>query len=33
VQFVAAHGAEALLCRAGIAFQQVTDWHRRHPAL
>jgi amidase len=33
VQFVAAHGAEALLCRAGMAFQQVTDWHSRHPAL
>ncbi|CAB3799569.1 Putative amidase AmiD [Paraburkholderia ultramafica] len=32
-QFVAAHGAEALLCRAGIAFQNATDWHRRHPAL
>ncbi|MBV8869119.1 MAG: amidase [Acetobacteraceae bacterium] len=32
-QFVAAHFAEDLLCRAGHAFQQATDWHRQHPAL
>jgi amidase len=32
-QFVAAHGAEALLCRAGMAFQNATDWHHRHPVL
>lgn len=32
-QFVAGHLEEALLCRAGHAFQQVTDWHKRHPAL
>jgi amidase len=32
-QFVAATFAEDLLCRAGYAFQQATDWHRRHPAL
>ena len=32
-QFVAAGFAEDLLCRAGYAFQQATDWHRRHPAL
>jgi amidase len=32
-QFVAAHGAEARLCRAGMAFQHATDWHRLHPAL
>ncbi len=32
-QFVAAHFAEDLLCRAGYAYQQVTDWHRQHPAL
>jgi amidase len=24
---------EALLVRAGHAYQQVTDWHRRHPTL
>lgn len=30
-QLVARHGEEALLCRAGMAFQQATDWHRRHP--
>lgn len=32
-QFVAAHFAEDMLCRAGYAFQQATDWHRRHPDL
>lgn len=32
-QFVGAHLAEELLCRAGYAFQQATDWHKRHPAL
>ena len=32
-QFVGAHLAEALLCQAGYAFQQATDWHKRHPAL
>jgi amidase len=32
-QFVAAHMEEGLLCRAGHAFQQATDWHKRHPAL
>jgi len=30
-QLVARHGEEALLCRAGMAFQLATDWHRRHP--
>ncbi len=32
-QFVSRHFDEALLVRAGAAFQQLTDWHRRHPAL
>lgn len=32
-QFVAAHFDESLLLRAGWAFQQATDWHRRHPAM
>ena len=32
-QFVAGHFAEELLCRAGYAYQQATDWHRRHPAV
>ncbi len=32
-QFVAANFAEDLLCRAGYAYQQATDWHRQHPAL
>lgn len=31
LQFIAARGAEALLCRAGIAWQRVTDWHRARP--
>ncbi len=30
-QFVSAHMDEELLCRAGYAFQQATDWHRQHP--
>ncbi len=32
-QFVAAPFQEALLCQAGHAYQGVTDWHRRRPAL
>ena len=30
-QLVAAHLGEAILLRAGAAFQGVTSWHRRHP--
>ena len=30
-QLVARKGDEATLCRAGIAFQQASDWHRLHP--
>jgi amidase len=33
VQLVGRHGDEATLCRAGHAYQQVTDWHRRTPPL
>lgn len=33
VQLIGRHLDEALLCRAGHAFQQRTDWHKRHPAL
>ena len=33
MQLVAARLNEALLVRAGMAFQRETDWHRRHPAL
>jgi amidase len=32
-QFVGRHFEEAGLVRAGDAFQRVTDWHQRHPAL
>jgi len=32
LQLVGRHLSEDLLCRAGHAFQQVTDWHTRHPA-
>jgi amidase len=32
-QFVAPHFGEETLVRAGWAFQQATDWHRRHPDL
>jgi amidase len=31
VQLVGRHLSEDLLCRAGHAFQQVTDWHTRRP--
>ena len=30
-QFVAPHFREDLLVRAGWAYQQATDWHRKHP--
>ena len=30
-QLVGRHLSEELLCRAGHGFQQVTDWHTRHP--
>jgi amidase len=33
VQLAGPHLSEALLCRAGYAFQQATDWHTRHPAV
>jgi amidase len=32
-QLVARHLDEALLVRAGHAYQQATDWHRKHPSL
>ena len=32
-QFVAGHCAEPVLLQAAEAFQQATDWHKRHPAL
>ena len=32
VQFVGRRLSEAVLCRAGHAFEQATQWHRRHPA-
>ena len=31
LQLVGPHGGEALLCRAGHAYQLATDWHRRRP--
>ncbi|MCY1282998.1 putative amidase AmiD [compost metagenome] len=30
-QFIARKGGEAVLCRAGMAVQKVSDWHRLHP--
>jgi len=32
-QLIGRHFEEALALRAGHAFQQATDWHRRHPSL
>jgi aspartyl-tRNA(Asn)/glutamyl-tRNA(Gln) amidotransferase subunit A len=31
LQLATAHFAEALLLRAGHAYQQMTDWHLQHP--
>jgi amidase len=31
MQLVGRHVSEDLLCRAGHAYQQVTDWHTRRP--
>jgi amidase len=31
VQFAGRHLDEALLCRVGHTFEQLTDWHTRHP--
>ncbi|BCH22060.1 amidase [Mesorhizobium sp. L-8-3] len=33
LQLVAGHLREAMLLRAGAAFQNVTTWHNRHPAM
>jgi amidase len=33
LQFVGRHFDEAGLVRAGDAFQRVTNWHKRHPAI
>jgi amidase len=30
-QLIAGHQSEAMLLRAGVAFQSVTTWHRHHP--
>ncbi|RUI15288.1 amidase [Pseudomonas aeruginosa] len=30
-QFIAGKGGEAVLCRAGMALQKLSDWHRQHP--
>ncbi|MDB5392603.1 MAG: hypothetical protein JWM91_109 [Rhodospirillales bacterium] len=33
VQLVGRHLSEPLLCQAGHAFQQISDWHTHHPAI
>jgi len=33
LQLVAAHGAEAMLCRVGDVYERSTEWHRRRPPL
>ncbi len=33
LQLVAAHGAEAVLCRVGDAYERATEWHLRRPPL
>ena len=32
-QIIGRHLGERLVLRAGHAFQQATQWHRRHPSL
>ncbi len=32
-QFIGRKGGDAALCRAGMAVQQVTDWHRKRPSV
>jgi len=31
-QFIGKKGAESVLCRAGMAVQRVSDWHKQHPS-
>ena len=31
-QFIGKKGTEIMLCRAGMAIQRLSDWHKRHPA-
>ncbi len=31
IQFLGSHLSEAMLCRVGHAYEQVTAWHTRHP--
>ena len=33
MQFMGAHGSEALLCRIGHAYEGATGWHERPPQL
>jgi Asp-tRNA(Asn)/Glu-tRNA(Gln) amidotransferase A subunit family amidase len=33
LQLVGRHGDEATVLRAGHAFEQVTEWHRRKPTV
>jgi amidase len=33
MQFVAGHLQDEMLLRAGVAFQRLTSWHRRHPSI
>ena len=33
IQFMGGPLAEPMLCRVGHAFQEVTDWHKRHPVI
>ena len=33
IQFLGAHLSEPALCRIGHAYQQATEWHKRHPSI
>jgi amidase len=31
IQFMGKHLSEAMLCRIGHAYEEITEWHMRHP--
>lgn len=33
VQFVGSRLDEAMLCKIGYAYEQSTDWHKKHPSI
>lgn len=33
IQFMGKRLSEAMLCRIGHAYEQATEWHKRHPSI